>query len=273
MSPFQALYGCPTLMIHHYLTDSSKIASLDESLQHRQTLLHQIKVNLFRASFRMQQLANLHCQDRTFEVGDWVYLNFRPYCRTSVHNRPSQKLAKRYFGPFQILRRIGVVAYQLELPMTAHINPVFNVSLLKPWRGSSPFQQPPLPPSITENPPLQFLFRFSVIIPSPLRTALSSRSLFTGTNSPKPRPRGKTFPNFAPPILVLTLRTRPFFTRRVLTQAMDQPIQILNLFTANNPTSILVADPRGKRLSQAGYRILNKGPGSQVSRQFHPHLA
>ena len=41
------------------------------------------------------------------------------------------KLAPRYCGPFQILERVGPVAYRLALPSHIQVQNVFHVSLLK----------------------------------------------------------------------------------------------------------------------------------------------
>ncbi|XP_059282047.1 uncharacterized protein LOC132035912 [Lycium ferocissimum] len=42
------------------------------------------------------------------------------------------KLSPRYIGPYRILRKVGLVAYELELPqdLTA-VHPVFHVSMLR----------------------------------------------------------------------------------------------------------------------------------------------
>ena len=80
--------------------------------------------------------------------GDKVYLE-----STNISTeRPSQKLEDRQYGPFPIKQKIGESAYELALPITWHgIHPVFNESLLTPFRPPKfPSQQKPPPP-----PPIQ----------------------------------------------------------------------------------------------------------------------
>ena len=64
-------------------------------------------------------------------MGDSVYLKLQPYVQTSVATRASHKLSFRYFGPYQIVAKVGNVAYKLLLPATTTIHPVFHVSQLK----------------------------------------------------------------------------------------------------------------------------------------------
>jgi hypothetical protein len=49
-------------------------------------------------------------------VGEKVQLKLQPYAQKTVINRPYPKLAYKYFGPYTVLKLIGQVAYQIELP-------------------------------------------------------------------------------------------------------------------------------------------------------------
>jgi hypothetical protein len=83
--------------------------------------------------------------ERQLEVDQQVYLRLQPYRQNSVVGRRSLKLAPRLYGPFTILRKIGTVAYELDLPSSSRIHPVFHVSQLKPKLGSSTVVTPLLP--------------------------------------------------------------------------------------------------------------------------------
>jgi hypothetical protein len=65
-------------------------------------------------------------------VGDHVFLKVKAN-RSSLKLGSCAKLVARFCGPFEILERIGPVAYMLVLPTSMTIHNVFHVSLLKKY--------------------------------------------------------------------------------------------------------------------------------------------
>jgi len=56
------------------------------------------------------------------------------------------KLAPWFFGPFQIIQKVGSVAYKIDLPLESKIHPVFHMSCLKKKLGQQVLPFPILPP-------------------------------------------------------------------------------------------------------------------------------
>jgi len=68
-----------------------------------------------------------------FEAGEHVFLRVTP--TTGIERAlKSRKLTPRFIGPYQITRRIGLVAYEIALPPhLANLHNVFDVSQLRKY--------------------------------------------------------------------------------------------------------------------------------------------
>lgn len=102
----------------------------------------------------MEQKANAHRRELQLQIGDLVLVRLQPHRQISVAKRASQKLAKRYYGPFRVSERIGAVAYKLQLPEGCKVHPVFHISALKPYVGNSAVYVASLPPDTIDNKPV-----------------------------------------------------------------------------------------------------------------------
>lgn len=131
MTPFQALYGYAAPRVN-LLPMTSDTATASDWVQSRTEWNKKLKENLELAQNRMKQNADKWRMDKSFEVGNMVYLKLQPYRQSSVALRKiNLKLSSKSYGPYKVLQKIGSVAYKLELPAGSLIHPVFHILMLK----------------------------------------------------------------------------------------------------------------------------------------------
>jgi hypothetical protein len=150
-SPFEALYGYTPKHFGVSVLESVQVPELKLWLKDRKLMTNLIKQHLSRAKQRMKKQADQNRFERSFEVGDMVFLKLQPYVQSSLAERSNKKLAFKFFGPFKVIARIGKVAYQLDLRPSSSIHPVFHVSQLKK-AVSNTIQVSPLPPDDLDLP-------------------------------------------------------------------------------------------------------------------------
>ena len=103
-----------------------------ELLKEMEDQMVKIKQNLKASQDRQKVYADKNMTAREFKVGEHVLLKVKPK-KISLKLGSCTKLEARFCCPFEILDRIGLVAYMLSFPISMNVHNVFHVSLLKKY--------------------------------------------------------------------------------------------------------------------------------------------
>jgi hypothetical protein len=105
-----------------------------------------VKENLQAPQNQQKIYADRQRIQRSFEVGELVFLRLQPYKQSSLKRSGAEKLKPRFYGPYRVIKRIGKVVYELKLPKGRKIHNVFHVSCLKKAVGQQYNISEELPP-------------------------------------------------------------------------------------------------------------------------------
>ena len=137
---------------------------LDKLLAIHQLIADQLKV----AKAIQKHHADKRTKPMEYSLGDKVMLSTQ---NLKLLNQPSKKFRSRFTGPYEITKKISSQAYQLKLPGSMKVHPVFHVSLLKPYFSAHPDADVPMTyllPMITFMAMTFITFMILWIIKSPL---------------------------------------------------------------------------------------------------------
>lgn len=100
MSPFKALYGYDATSFVNLIFTNSRVPSAKDIVEQCKDILEALKENLYEAQNQLKMYADRHRIERTFEVGDMVYLRLQPYRQSSLKGSGAEKLKPLLYGPY-----------------------------------------------------------------------------------------------------------------------------------------------------------------------------
>ncbi|GJS85662.1 retrotransposable element Tf2 [Tanacetum coccineum] len=109
-TPFKALYGQPPALYIPYVAKDSRVELVDKTL---------------------------YAREKAIQIFDWVYLKLQPYRQVTLRKGKQHKLSSKFYGLFQVIAKVGKVAYKLQFPDNAKVHLVFHVSQLKKCLSST----------------------------------------------------------------------------------------------------------------------------------------
>ena len=133
MAPFEALYGrrCRSPLCWDDVGERKLLGP--ELIQQTVDKVHLIRERLRTAQSRQKSYADVRRRKLEFQVGDHVFLRVSP-TKDVMRFGVRGKLSPRYIGPFEILSRVGEVAYSLALPpILSGVHNVFHISMLRKY--------------------------------------------------------------------------------------------------------------------------------------------
>ena len=132
MAPYEALYGRPCRLPLCWIEVEESSITGPNLIRDTSEKVRWIRQCLLMAQSWQKSYVDVRRRPLEFEVGDHVFLKVMPKRRV-VRFGKRRKLSPRFIRLFEILKRIGVVAFRLALPPNMlGVHEIFHVSML--WK-------------------------------------------------------------------------------------------------------------------------------------------
>ena len=130
MAPYEALYGRPCRYLVCWIEVGERTTTGQELVRDTSEKVDLIRKRLLTAQSRYNNYVDRRGRPLNFEVGDHVFLKVMPK-KGVVRFGKRGKLSLRYLRPFEVLERVGMVAYRLDLRTNlSSAHAVFHVSMI-----------------------------------------------------------------------------------------------------------------------------------------------
>ncbi|KAL0395414.1 UNVERIFIED_CONTAM: Transposon Tf2-11 polyprotein [Sesamum latifolium] len=135
MAPYEALYRRKCRSPICWDIEGLRQLEGPELVQETVDKIQTVKQCLKAAQDRQKSYVDKHRREMEFEVGEKIFLRVSPW-RGILRFGKKGKLSPRYIGPYEILERVGPLAYRLALPVElSQIHDVFHISMLRRYRS------------------------------------------------------------------------------------------------------------------------------------------
>ncbi|WOG99882.1 hypothetical protein DCAR_0519238 [Daucus carota subsp. sativus] len=135
MAPYEALYGRKCRSPLYWDKEGTIILEGPELVQNAVDKVNIVKAKLKATQDRQKSYVDQNRREMEYQVGDKVFLKVSPW-KGVMRFGNKGKLSPRYIGPYEIIEKIGPLAYRLALPPElSQIHDVFHVSMLRRYRS------------------------------------------------------------------------------------------------------------------------------------------
>jgi hypothetical protein len=99
------------------IRDEFKVIAVDKKLKYRDKFLLEIRGRMPQARDYMKPYHDKLHRDLVFQVDEWVWLRLHHHLATGITDSSKSKVPfPRFYDPYQVVEKVGTVAYRLRLP-------------------------------------------------------------------------------------------------------------------------------------------------------------